>query len=165
MEKHLLILFGKAGAGKNYVAKILERDFGYYFYDGDIDLSYEMITAIEKRLEFSDEMRTKYFNVIEKRIRELLVKKNRIVVAQGLFRNKNRNELNSQFPFAKFICIAADKSILETRVQRRNNIVTLEYARKINEFFEEPDFECYRIINNNGEQDVVNQISKIIKDV
>ncbi len=40
MNKILLIFFGKAGAGKNYTAKIFEKELDYYFYDADQPRAY-----------------------------------------------------------------------------------------------------------------------------
>ena len=39
---NLIILFGLAGSGKNYVGEILQKHFNYYFWDGDTLLTKEM---------------------------------------------------------------------------------------------------------------------------
>jgi gluconokinase len=157
MERELLIFFGKAGAGKNFVAGIFEREFGYCFYDADQDLTQEMIGAIYNNQRFTDKMRDEYFEVVKIRVKELLKTKDKVVLTQGLFKNKHRFDLLKEFPFAKFVWIDADQSILESRIVARNDFITKEYAQKINSYFEEPEFVCSKIMNNDGEAEILRQ--------
>ena len=151
-------MFGKAGAGKNFVAGIFEREFGYYFYDADQDLTPEMIDAINKNQRFSNKMRDRYFAIVKIKLKKLLETENKVVLTQGLFKNKHRFDLLKEFPFARFIWVDADQSILESRILARNNFITKEYARKINSYFEEPEFVCSKIMNNEGEPEILLQI-------
>jgi gluconate kinase len=161
MKIKLLILFGKAGAGKNHVAKIFEKEFGYYFYDADQDLTEEMINCIKYHLNFTDDMRNKYFEIIKNRIKELIKDKNKVILTQGLFRNKNRNDLIKEFQFANFIWVEAENNILEKRVAERKSDVTIDYARKINKFFENPNFNTYKLINNSTDEEILVQAHTI----
>ncbi len=162
MEKRILIFFGKTGAGKDYVANLFAKEFGFYIYDADTDLTPEMIYAIKHQLEFTEEMRARYFEVVALRMNELLEINKKIVMTQGLFKNKNRHELMNIFPFAEWIWVEADENIIVERVLQRKSLVTLEYARKINKFFEEPDFSCYKLLNNLGEPELMAQINAIM---
>ncbi len=164
MERQLWIFFGKAGAGKNYAARIFALAFNWHFYDADSDLTPEMLDAIRQRREFSDAMRDRYFAVVRARARELLEQHGKVALAQALFKNRNRQDFLDQFPCARFIWVDADRALLESRVLRRDNAVTLEYARKINAYFEMPDFDCYRVINNRGEQEILAQALAIMKE-
>ncbi len=164
MDKRVLIFFGKTGAGKNYVARVFEREFGYYWYDADIDLTQEMVHAIKHKLGFTAEMRARYFDIVKLRMKALLPTKKKIVVTQGLFKNLNRHELMEEFPTAQWIWVDAEQNIIEERIFKRNNIVTPEYARKINAYFEEPDFHCYKILNNKGKAEVLKQAQFIERD-
>jgi len=164
MNNKLLILFGKAGTGKNYVAKIIEKEYKFYFYDGDIDLTEDMITAIKDKKDFTDKMRDTYFEKIKNHISELLNNYNKIVFTQGLFKNKHRIELLREFPFAEFILIESDEDILIKRILKRNNYITTEYANKINKYFEKPNFSCKKITNNKGENEILRQIRELGMD-
>jgi gluconate kinase len=161
LNNKLFILFGKAGTGKNYVAKIIEKEFKFFFYDGDIDLTREMVIAIKDKKGFTEKMRETYYERIKNRISELLNTHNRIVFTQGLFKNKHRIEILREFPFAEFILIESDNEILNKRVAERNNVVTTEYANKINKYFEEPNFGCMKIINNLGTNEILMQIREL----
>jgi gluconokinase len=161
INNRLYILFGKAGSGKNYVAKIIVEECKFYFYDGDIDLTEDMITAIKNRKDFTDKMRDTYFERVRNRIAELLNNHNNIVFTQGLFKNKHRIELLKEFPFAEFILIESTEELLSKRIEKRNNYITTEYANKINRYFEEPNFICKKITNNLSEDEILMQIREL----
>lgn len=161
MEKCLLVFFGKTGAGKSYTAELFAKEFGYCFYDADLDLTVEMRESIADSQVFTDEMRTMYFEKVKVKTKGLLKSNSKIALAQGFFKNKNRWEFIEAFPFAKFIWVDADDGILEQRILKRNSSVTLEYSRKINQLFETPNFNCEKIINNSGSEELVNEVRKI----
>lgn len=161
MKKRLLILFGKTGAGKSYAAKIFAQKFGFYLYDADRDLTAEMREAIANGLTFSDGMRNRYLEVLREKTAELLNSNSKVVLAQGLFKNKHRRILMKAFPFAVFVWVDADDQLIEERITERSGSVTLEYARRINSLFETPDFICEKVINNGGAKELVSEVSKI----
>lgn len=161
MEKRLVVFFGKTGAGKNYTAEIFAKEFGFYLYDADRDLTVEMREAVANGLVFSDTMRNRYLEVIKEKTQELLSVNPKVALAQGLFKNKHRRELRKAFPFAEFIWVDADDSIIEQRIVERNSSVTLEYARRINPLFEAPDFSCEKITNNGGAEELVDEVRKL----
>ncbi|MGI6084241.1 MAG: shikimate kinase [Acetivibrionales bacterium] len=161
MGKRLIVLFGKTGAGKNYVSEIFAKELGFYFYDADRDLTAEMKEAVAEGRVFTVEMRDRYLEKIIERTKELFASHTQIVLAQGLFKNKQRRELLKAFPFAEFVWVDAADGLIEQRIVERNSSVTLEYALKINQMFEEPDFYCERIINHNSSEELLNKIRKI----
>jgi len=163
MEKRLVVLFGKTGVGKNYLAEIFTKEFGFYFYDADRDLTAEMKEAITVGQTFTDAMRAKYLEAIIEKTEELFGLHTKIVLAQGLFKNKHRRILMKAFPFAEFIWADADDRIIEGRIIERNSSVTLGYARKINQIFETPDFSCEKIINNSGSEELVKKIAVFLR--
>jgi gluconate kinase len=165
MDKRIFILFGKTGAGKNYVARVFEKEFGYHWYDADMDLTLEMVHAIQHKLEFTFEMRAQYFAIVKQRMKALLPTAKKLIVTQGLFKNMNRHDLMKEFPMAKWVWVDAAQNVIEERILKRNNIITPEYARKINTYFEEPDFHCYKIINNHGKTEILKQAELIKEDL
>lgn len=159
--KRFVIIFGKTGAGKSYTAKLFEKELGFYFYDADQDLTAAMREAIATGHVFTDTMRTEYFKIIAEKIGALLESYPKIVLAQGLFKNKHRRQLAAQFPFAEFIWIDAADSILKERILQRNNEITWEYAQKINQLFEIPDFICKKIVNNGGAEELLIKVREL----
>ena len=86
---------------------------------------------------------------------------NKIILTQGLFKNRNRNSLMGKFRFARFVWIDAENEICEKRVSERKNEITKDYARRINEYFEIPDFKCFKLINNSDDREVLKQAYEI----
>ncbi len=164
-ERHLVILFGKAGAGKNYVAKIFHQQFGFFWYDADTHLTDEMVQSIREHRRFTDAMRTEFLEIIKMQTQTLLLHRDKVVLSQGLFMNRDRRDLVREFPFARLVWIDAAQELLEARILKRHGGISAEYARIINEHFEEPDFECSKIVNNDGEQEIVRQINTIVSDL
>lgn len=161
MEEALVIFFGKTGAGKNYIAEMFAETYDYYFYDADQDLPDDMRAAIAEGRTFTDEMRSRYAEIIKDRIAALLEIYPRVAVAQGLFKNRQRHELLNRFSFAQFVWVDAEDQLIEERVKQRGNEVTLEYARKINPLFETPDFDCERILNNGSGEEIRLEIVRL----
>jgi gluconokinase len=161
MKKCLLIFFGKTGAGKSYAAEIFAEKFGFYLYDADRDLTVEMREAIVNGLVFSDGMRNRYLEIVKEKTAKLLSINSKVVLAQGLFKNKHRRILMKAFPFAVFIWVDADDKVIEERIVERSSSVTIEYARRINPLFEKPDFKCEKVINNGGAEEFKYEINKI----
>ncbi len=159
--KMLVIFFGKTGAGKDYTAEILAKEFGFYHYDADSDLTAEMREAITNGLVFGDAMRSKYLEIVIEKTHKLLNVNLKVALTQGLFKNKHRWELMKAFPLAIFIWVDADDNTIEQRILERSSMVTLEYAHRINPLFETPDFRCEKIINNGGLEKLLNDVKKI----
>lgn len=67
----ILILFGVAGCGKNYVGRIIEEELGCYFYDLDLVLTDDMKDAISNHRKISDCIRDEYIEVAISKIAEL----------------------------------------------------------------------------------------------
>ncbi len=161
MGNRILMLFGKTGAGKNYLARFFEKEFGYYWYDADMDLTPEMVQAVKSKQTFTAEMRARYFDIVKLKIRALLPTEKKIVITQGLFKNINRHDLRKEFPMMRWVWVDAEPRVIEKRIRKRNNMVTPEYACKINAYFEEPDFQCDKIFNNHGETETLTQVRRI----
>jgi hypothetical protein len=120
-----------------------------------------MREAIANGLVFSDGMRDRYVEILRKKTAELLNRKSKVILAQGLFKNKHRRILMEAFPFAVFIWVDADDRLIEEGITKRSGSVTLEYARRINPLFETPDFKCEKIINNGGAEELTHEINRI----
>ncbi len=67
----LIYLFGLPAAGKNYVGEVLAEEFGYTFYDGDLDLTPEMRDAVREGRPFTEVMRDRFYAVLVGRLAAL----------------------------------------------------------------------------------------------
>ena len=160
----LFILFGLPGTGKTFVAKIFEKYFSYYFYDGDNDLTPEMKRAIKTKTVFTDTMRDRFFKILINKIKELSLEHKKLIVAQTFIKEKYRLQLIKVIPETKFILIETKKQIREKRlIERADYPLDLEYARIMEGNFDKPIINHKIIINNvAGAKKIKEQIDNIV---
>jgi len=162
-----VILFGLPGTGKTYVGKIFEKYFHYHFYDGDRDLTPDMKSAIKTKTVFTDQMRNVFFKILIDKIKALVKKHKRLVIAQTFIKEKYRLQLIKVIPKTKFILVETKREIRERRLKDRVDYpLDLEYARKMEVNFEKPAIDHSSISNNtNGIKDIRKQINLLLRNI
>jgi gluconokinase len=159
-----IYLFGLPAAGKNYVGQILAEDFGYVFYDGDIDLTPEMREAVRNQIPFTEGMRDRYYARLIDRIGELRQTTSDLAFGQATFKERHRRQIAASFPDVVFVLVKADEAVRMARLRESNSDVTVEYARLIASFFESPEHAHIVIENNDQREEVVNQLARRLMD-
>ena len=158
----LFIVFGLPGAGKTYVGEVLKDEFGFYFYDGDRDLTDEMKKALKEKKLFNDSMRDVFFQSLINKVLQLHRTKKHLVVAQTFIKEKYRSQLLKAIPFAKFILVQTKKALREKRLLQRNDL-DQNYVKKIITFFEKPTIEHFKIENDtDGKIQVIKRLENIL---
>jgi len=157
----LIFLFGHPGVGKNYVGETLASHLGFYFWDADLALTTNMQSYIANKQVFTQEMRDNFVQIIIKNTGELLKKHPDLVIAQALYKEKNRRQLAAAFPEALFIWIKASRKNILTRLKLRNNAVDQSYAEKVQSQFEEPLLSHKIIMNDLDQADIIKQFQLI----
>lgn len=157
----IVVMFGLAGAGKNYVGQLLEKQTNCYFWDADEAISEEMKHCIQKKIPFSQEIRDQYFNIVMERAQELHLEHENIIISQAFYKNKNREEFLTRFPKAIFIQVSASFETILHRLRERNDMIDAEYARKISINFEVPTHEYSLIDNEGGDINLLDQLRDI----
>lgn len=158
----LIYLFGLPAAGKNYVARILADEFGYTFYDGDLDLTPEMRDAVREERPFTEEMRDRFYGVLVDRIKKLRVENPDLAFCQATFKERHREHVIAAFPDVVFVLVEAGEAVRMDRLSHGGNPVTVEYARRIAGFFEPPRHPHFIISNNAGREDVIRQLDALL---
>jgi len=147
----LLILFGPTGAGKTYIGKLLEKEFGYYFYDGDSDLTEEMKLALHSMRVITDRMRQKFITRLINSTAKLAAKHKNLAVTQTFIKNKYRQRLLKRLPQAKFILV---KTKTDLRYQRRRERADYPwdeaYVKKMDSLFDVPKIPHREISNDSA---------------
>lgn len=160
----LIILFGLPGSGKTFVGNILEKEFNFFFYDGDTDLTPEMKKAIKGKVTFTDSMRDAFFKRVTTHVALLSRQYKNLVVSQTFIKEKYRKRFLNYFPFAHFILIETETLLREQRLEARNEYpLDKEYARTMCFNFEEPRIPHSTLNNDmNGNESIINQLKAII---
>ena len=160
----IVVLFGLLGCGKNYVGKIFE-EFGFHLYDADKDLTPRMKRAIAKQQAFTEQMRDEYFEIVIRKVAELQKSHKDLVVAQALFKNKHRRKILNAFPDATFIWVQCAPELISDRLTARaNHIAGKNYGELVNRHFEIPTIACEVLLNNDGREEVLEQIKSMLKE-
>jgi gluconate kinase len=157
----LAVIFGLSASGKNFVSTILADRFDFYFCDADQLLPPTVINTIHNKQSFTQEMRDDITFIIIEKIAELKKIHSNIVIAQGLYKNKNRVEILSAYPDAKFIYVEATPENITARLTSRQNDIDEPYALKISANFEKPTHPYFLIKNNTDESAVISQLLEL----
>jgi len=148
----LIILFGPIGVGKSYIGKLLSSHYDFYYEDGDNWLTPEMLSVIEKRMHFTQEMIDNFVDVMITNIAALFESGHKnIVISQALYRQKNREKILRAFPTVKFIQVDARPDTVSRRLISRGNAVDEEFAN-LNKGYFEPMAGC-PVIHNDEDGD------------
>lgn len=158
----LIILFGLAGSGKNFVANILQHHFNYFFWDADDALTIDMTQSIINKKSFTQTMRDKLTQRIIHKITSLATQHPNLVITQALYKEKNRLTISQQFPQAIFILVKANQDVIGQRLQSRGDLISDSYAQHIAANFEEPSLPHQIIINDSDQAHVIEQIHQIM---
>lgn len=158
----LIYLFGLPAAGKNHVGRVLAEEFGYTFYDGDLDLTPEMRDAVREERPFTAGMRDRYYAILIDRIAELRAGFPDLAFGQATFKEHHRQLVQSAFPDVVFVLVEASAVVRAERLSRGGNPVTVEYARRIDGLFERPRHPHFIITNNDGREEIVRQLAGLL---
>jgi gluconate kinase len=158
----MIYLFGLPAAGKNYVGQVLAEEFGYTFYDGDLDLTPEMRQALREERPFTDEMRDRFYAALIERLARLRRDHPNLAFCQATFKERHRRLIAAAFPDVVFALVEAEEDVRMARLARGGTPVTVEYARRITAFFEPPQHPHYVIRNNGEREDVVWQLAALL---
>jgi gluconokinase len=158
----LIVLFGPPGVGKTFIGEIIANLFAFHFYDADTDLTPQMIKTIQNKKIFTNAMRTEFLTIMLTKIQNLQGKHPKLVVAQALAKEYQRQEMLKWFPQITFLFIAAEEQNVRARLKARKDWITMEYAHKINKIFEPPGVNHIKVDNNLDRLHIINQLSKIL---
>lgn len=160
----LIYIFGLPAAGKDYVGQVLADEFGFYYHNGDLDLTDELREAVRDGRPFTDDMRDRFYAVLVERIGLLLDDYPNVALGQATFKERHRRLIAEHYPQVRFMLVTADEEVRMARLQQGFNPVTVDYARRIAAFFEPPEHPCAVLANNGGRAEIVEQLRAILAE-
>ena len=159
----LIVVFGQPGSGKTYIGKLLQKHFGFYFYEGDDSMPQALKDAIVQE-KVTDEIRETFFNKLISTIKTLQKTHKKIVLSQTFIKEKYRKQFLEMFPQTKFILIETDTLLREKRLLERKGFqLPLEKWRKMAAIFEKPQIKHVVITNNEDETAAKQQLQTALK--
>ena len=161
----LVVLFGLAGSGKNFVGRILHEKFAFTFFDADEMLPDEMKACIREKKTFTQTMRNTFCAKIITKIADLQRANlaGKLVVTQGFYKEENREQIRAAYPEAVFIEIAALSEKITERLSTREDWVDEGYAKKIQLNYEKPKLK-HSVLHNNtdGNAEVIMRLTSLL---
>jgi len=164
MKPSIIVAFGKPGAGKSYVAGILEKRFGYLSYNGDDALPPVMKEKLFQKAEITEDMRNQFLiNMIEA-VKKLSQEHKNIVIHQTFLKEYMRKKFIEALPRVTFLLVECDDAVRETRYLKRSYFnLGLSYLRQMTKLFEPVHIPHEMIINNEeGPEEITKQLQNII---
>ena len=162
MYPPFVYFFGLPAAGKNYAGRVMAKEFGYTFYDGDLDLTLEMRDAMREKRPFTEAMRNRFYTLLIKRISELRSEHVHLAFCQATFKEHHRDMIARTFSDVAFVLVEATPEVRASRLAQGGNPVTLDYAQRIDALFESPRHPHFIITNNDGREDIVRQLAALL---
>ncbi len=157
----VVYFYGLAGAGKNYVGDIFGSLTGWDVYHADVDLTPDMLQAIEEGRVFTEQMRDRFYAIVADHIKEIRKKNDHIVVTQATYKQRHRDCLMSGIAGMDMVCVTADDARIIDRLQKRGDFITPDYAARMRRDFDPPAAGAKTIENNAGESEIVAQLMRI----
>ena len=157
---NILFLFGLSGAGKSYVGNLIGELDDWYVYHADDDLTDEMLLALKEQRPFTESMRDDFFPVVAQRVLALSRKHKRIVVTQGVYKQRHRDYMMAAVPEMEMLCVDASNRFIEQRLGNRAKGISNASAEALRRDFELPDSGTRIITNQDGPIEVVQQLNK-----
>jgi len=159
----LLVLFGFPGAGKSFIGKMLQEEFGFYHYEADDDLTPPIREAVQKNKLVTEPLKEAYFKQVCERIDSLKSLYPDLVVTQTFTKEKYRKRLLERFPEAKFVRLQTDIPVIYARLAKRDNHpVKNFYAGFAISQFEPPKLPHWILENNGGAEKLHQQVNRIL---
>lgn len=160
----LFVFFGLPGTGKTYTGETAREYFGFHVYDGDTDLTDELLDAFKNNKVVTDDMRDIFFLRLINSAKKLSLTYDTLIICQTFIKEKYRLQFLKEFPHTEFVLIETTTEIREKRLfQRKTMQLDKTYARKMVDLFEKPEISHHTVQNNsNGKEALKSQLEKIL---
>jgi len=116
----IVILMGVAGAGKTTVGRLLARDLGWAFHDGDDVHPPSNVEKMRRGLPLTDADRAPWLAAVHRLIEQIAADGASAVVACSALKQSYRNRLVAGVPDVRFAYLRGDPALLHQRLAERH---------------------------------------------
>jgi gluconokinase len=135
----IIILTGVSGSGKTTVGRLLAREIGWTFYEGDDFHSEENVARMRRGTALTDEDRRPWLQAIRDLIWALLDREENAVIACSALKKSYRELLRINDEVV-FVYLKAEISLIQERLKGRSgHFMSPELLESQFEALEEPD--------------------------
>lgn len=163
----LIIVFGKPGAGKDTAMQILTKNYGYYPFIMDSEHRTEYKEILAKGENPPESMRIEIVNHILKRISELQIKHERLLINWAFFKDSYRKKILEKYPHARFVLIDTDVKTIKKRLTEKPRVghvnPHIDLSLSFGDSFENPQIAHAFISNNGSVEDLENGLNMYVE--
>jgi gluconokinase len=135
----IVLLMGVTGSGKTTVGKLLGRDLGWQFYDGDDYHPDSNVRRMAQGIPLTDEDRRAWLDTLRKLLEELVEKSEPAVVACSALKESYRRYLLGKRQDIRLVYLKGDYELIQKRLEeRRGHFAGARLLQSQFEALEEP---------------------------
>jgi gluconokinase len=114
----IIVLIGVTGSGKSTVGRLLARQLGWKFYEGDDLHPAANLQKMRRGLPLTDEDRKPWLKAIQNAIRAAVENRENVVIACSALKESYRNMLHVEGEVI-FVYLKANSPLIQQRLKKR----------------------------------------------
>lgn len=114
----IIVLIGVTGSGKSTVGRLLARQLGWKFYEGDDLHPAANLQKMRRGLPLTDEDRKPWLKAIQNAIRAAVENRENVVIACSALKESYRNMLQVEGEVI-FVYLKANSPLIQQRLKKR----------------------------------------------
>jgi gluconokinase len=159
----IVIVMGVSGSGKTTIGKLLAKDLGWKFYEGDEYHSRSNIEKMSHNIPLTDSDRKPWLAALRKLITDLLRQDQLAVITCSALKEKYRKQLQIDEQKIRWIHLKGTYSLISKRLrQRENHFMKQDLLRSQFEILEEPE-NAIVIDTHANPRKIVTEIKRLLR--
>jgi gluconokinase len=135
----VIVVMGVSGCGKTRVGKLLAKELGWQFFDGDDFHPRANVEKMGSGIPLTDADRKPWLEILNRQIHELIGSGRQAVVACSALRQSYRDILRDANEGVAFVFLRGDFELIRRRMERRKgHYMKAEMLRSQFKTLEEP---------------------------
>ncbi len=120
-EVHIIIVMGVSGAGKSTIGKLLAKDLGWIFYEGDEFHSFQSIEKMSRGDPLTEHDRQPWLAQLKQLIRSLSKTSQHAVISCSALKQAYRDNLKDNNSHVAFVYLKGSRTELRRRLELRKS--------------------------------------------
>lgn len=120
MKAMIIIVMGVSGSGKTTIGKLLAKELGWLFYEGDDFHPASNIEKMKRGIPLTDEDREPWLGTIQRLVEQLIRERKQAVIACSALKESYRKKIKDDHQDVRFVYLKGDAALIASRMRRRH---------------------------------------------